>query len=126
MPDDLTGAIQDTNLREALPGLRRTHHHVRPHLRRERPLLLGGLLALLAEVAMRLLEPWPLKFVIDAVVDADVPLIPPHLTASQVLLTAKAEFSGDPAFFGIVAEGVRETVVSKAKAVLGRNASNAP
>ena len=63
-------------------------------------------------------------FVIDAVVDADVPLIPPHLTASQVLLTAKAEFSGDPAFFGIVAEGVRETVVSKAKAVLGRHASD--
>lgn len=63
-------------------------------------------------------------FVIDAVVDANVPLIPPHLTASQVLLTAKAEFSGDPAFFGIVAEGVRETVVSKAKAVLGRHGSS--
>ena len=60
-------------------------------------------------------------FVIDAVVDANVPLVPPHLTASQVLLTAKAEFSGDPAFFGIVAEGVRETVVSKAKAVLGHH-----
>jgi len=62
-------------------------------------------------------------FVIDAVVDPNVPLIPPHLTASQVLLTAKAEFSGDPAFFGIVAEGVRETVVSKAKAVLGHHGS---
>jgi len=60
-------------------------------------------------------------FVIDAVVDANVPLVPPHLTASQVLLTAKAEFSGDPAFFGIVAESLRETVVSKAKAVLGHH-----
>ncbi|HEY0237330.1 MAG TPA: thiamine pyrophosphate-dependent enzyme, partial [Friedmanniella sp.] len=58
-------------------------------------------------------------FVIDAVVDANVPLIPPHLTADQVLQTAKAEFTGDPAFFGIVAEGLRETVVSKARAVLG-------
>lgn len=48
-------------------------------------------------------------FVIDAVVDADVPLIPPHLTLDQVMKTAKAEFSGDPAFFGIVTEGVRET-----------------
>jgi pyruvate dehydrogenase (quinone) len=34
-------------------------------------------------------------FVIDAVVDANVPLVPPHLTAIQVLLTAKVEFSGD-------------------------------
>lgn len=62
-------------------------------------------------------------FVIDAVVDANVPLIPPHLTASQVLLTAKAEFSGDPAFFSIVTEGVRTSVVaaatSRLRGVLG-------
>lgn len=57
-------------------------------------------------------------FVIDAVVDADIPLIPPHLTADQLLKTAKAEFSGDPAFFGIVADGVRESVVSAVKARL--------
>lgn len=57
-------------------------------------------------------------FVIDAVVDANVPLIPPHLTADQVLKTAKAEFQGDPAFFGILEEGVRETVVSTVKARL--------
>ena len=57
-------------------------------------------------------------FVIDAVVDANVPLIPPHLTASQVLSTAKAEFSGDPAFFSIVAEGVRTSVVAAARARL--------
>ena len=57
-------------------------------------------------------------FVIDAVVDANIPLIPPHLTADQLLKTAKAEFTGDPAFFGIVADGVRETVVSAVKARL--------
>ncbi|MFV0407122.1 MAG: ABC transporter ATP-binding protein [Propioniciclava sp.] len=34
------------------------------------PLLTGGLFALLAEVGMRLLEPWPLKFVIDGVIAA--------------------------------------------------------
>jgi pyruvate dehydrogenase (quinone) len=55
-------------------------------------------------------------FVIDAVVDADVPLVPPHLTADQVLKTAKAEFQGDPAFFGIVEEGLRETVVATVQA----------
>ena len=57
-----------TNLRESMPGLRRTARHLRPHLREQKPLLAGGLLALFAEVLMRLLEPWPLKFVIDAVV----------------------------------------------------------
>ena len=55
-------------------------------------------------------------FVIDAVVDAAVPLIPPHLVGEQVLKTAKAEFSGDPAFFAILEEGIRETVVSAVRA----------
>ena len=57
---------------------------------------------------------------IDAVVDADVPLIPPHLTRDQVLQTAKAEFSGDPAFFGIVTDGLRETVGAAVRARLHR------
>lgn len=36
-----------------------------PHLRRERGLLAGGTAALFAEVAMRLVEPWPLKLLLD-------------------------------------------------------------
>ncbi|RJK93756.1 ABC transporter ATP-binding protein [Vallicoccus soli] len=59
-----------TTLREAAPGLRRTLRAVRPHLRGERRLLAGGAAALFAEVALRLLEPWPLKVVLDAVVIA--------------------------------------------------------
>jgi thiamine pyrophosphate-dependent acetolactate synthase large subunit-like protein len=59
-------------------------------------------------------------YVIDAVVDPNIPIIPPHLTADQVLNTAKAEFQGDPAFFSIVAEGVRETVVATVKGRFGR------
>ncbi len=58
------------NLRESVPGFRRLGHHVLPHLRPERGPLLIGMLALLAEVAFRLLEPWPLKVVIDGVVRA--------------------------------------------------------
>lgn len=58
------------NLREAAPGLRRTAHHMKPHLKKESPLIAGGMLALFLEVAMRLAEPWPLKFVIDAVIAA--------------------------------------------------------
>ena len=60
-----------SNLREALPGLRRLAPHLRPHLVAERKLLVWGIVCLFAEVAFRLLEPWPLKFVVDAVVSGD-------------------------------------------------------
>jgi ATP-binding cassette subfamily B protein len=56
------------DLRTAVPSLRRTLTMLAPHVRPERGLLAGGLLALLAEVGFRLLEPWPLKVVIDAAV----------------------------------------------------------
>ncbi|MDR6173968.1 ATP-binding cassette subfamily B protein [Nocardioides zeae] len=59
-----------TTLREAGPGLRRTATHLRPYLRRETPLVAGGMLALFVEVLMRLAEPWPLKVVIDTVIAA--------------------------------------------------------
>ncbi len=58
-------------LRDAVPGLRRTLRRFGPHIRDERRLLIGGFVALLVEVAMRLLEPWPLKYVLDAVVAAE-------------------------------------------------------
>ncbi|MGI5118779.1 ABC transporter ATP-binding protein [Marinactinospora thermotolerans] len=60
------------NLRESLPGLRRVFGHLRPHLRQERTLVAGGFIALFTEVAFRLLEPWPLKIVLDAVVRPDL------------------------------------------------------
>lgn len=59
-----------SNLRESVPGLRRILPHVRPHLQAERRLLVWGAICLLAEVCFRLLEPWPLKFVVDGVVAA--------------------------------------------------------
>jgi ATP-binding cassette, subfamily B, bacterial len=52
----------------AVPSpLRRTLRCVRPHLRGHRLLMGGGFLALAADVLLRLLEPWPVKLVIDAV-----------------------------------------------------------
>lgn len=57
-----------TRLRVAIATLRRSAGRFGPYLRPERRLIAGGLVALLAEVAMRLLEPWPLKFVIDGVI----------------------------------------------------------
>ncbi|MBA2389354.1 MAG: ABC transporter ATP-binding protein [Geodermatophilaceae bacterium] len=56
------------SLHDAWPGLRRTARHLGPHLRTERPLIAGGFIALFAGVLFRILEPWPLKIIIDAVI----------------------------------------------------------
>jgi ATP-binding cassette subfamily B protein len=48
-------------------SLRRTLHTVKPHLGKHRLLIGAGLAALFAEVILRVLEPWPVKFVVDAV-----------------------------------------------------------
>ncbi|WP_102159023.1 ABC transporter ATP-binding protein [Zhihengliuella halotolerans] len=47
--------------------LRRTLGILRPHLGGQRLLMSGGVTALLFEVAFRVAEPWPVKFVIDSV-----------------------------------------------------------
>ncbi len=47
--------------------LQRTLGLLRPELAQHRPLMAGGVAALLLEVVFRVLEPWPLKIVIDAV-----------------------------------------------------------
>ncbi len=46
--------------------LRRTLTIIRPYLGPHRLLMIGGVAALLVEVAMRVLEPWPLKVAIDS------------------------------------------------------------
>src|SRR5262245_47175113 len=50
---------------ESLPGLRRFLRHLGPSLRKQRLLLAGSLLAVVAEVGFRVLEPWPLKVIFD-------------------------------------------------------------
>jgi ABC-type multidrug transport system, ATPase and permease components len=59
---------QPKNLKQALPIFRRMWRHFWPYLRNERPMILFSMLALFAEIAFRLLEPWPLKFVFDRVI----------------------------------------------------------
>ena len=57
-------------------ALRRTLTVIRPHLPRHLLLCLVGMIGLLADVAFRVLEPWPLKFAVDAVtaaLGADLP-----------------------------------------------------
>jgi ATP-binding cassette subfamily B protein len=52
-------------LHATLPGFGRIVRRFWPHIRTQRSLITGSLLALVAEVGLRLLEPWPLKFVFD-------------------------------------------------------------
>ncbi len=52
-------------LQEALPSLWRIVRYVRPAIHRQRALIVGSFLALFAEIGLRLLEPWPLKFIFD-------------------------------------------------------------
>lgn len=48
-------------------ALRRTLDLLAPDIKPQKTLAAGGVVALLFEVAFRVLEPWPMKFVIDAV-----------------------------------------------------------
>lgn len=47
-------------------AVQRTIGLIKPDLKPHRKLAFGGIVALIFEVAFRVLEPWPLKFVIDA------------------------------------------------------------
>ena len=51
-------------------GLSRTLRMVLPHVREHKLLVALGMLALLGDVAFRILEPWPVKFAVDAVTEA--------------------------------------------------------
>src|SRR5699024_11308024 len=51
-------------------ALRRTLRVIRPHLPRHLLLCAVGMLGLLLDVAFRVLEPWPLKYAVDAVTSA--------------------------------------------------------
>ena len=53
---------------EALPGVWGIIRHFSPYIRKQRGLIAGSTFALFAEVALRALEPLPLKFVFDYVI----------------------------------------------------------
>ena len=53
-------------LREKLPGLCRAFAHLRPYVRKHRLLLAMSLAALIFQAVCHALEPWPLKYVFDA------------------------------------------------------------
>ncbi|MDQ3509441.1 MAG: ABC transporter ATP-binding protein/permease [Actinomycetota bacterium] len=59
------------NLRKSVPGLRRILPHFRPYIGKHKALAGGSFAALFAEVGFRLLEPWPLAFILDRVIVTD-------------------------------------------------------
>lgn len=63
------GRRRDDSLKQSLPGLRRIHQRLWPYMRQQRGLMVWSMLSLILGVGMRLLEPWPLKFVFDRVID---------------------------------------------------------
>ena len=58
-----------TELHQSLPSLARVVGRFWPYIRQHRLLLTWSCLALVAEITLRLLEPWPLKFVLDRVIE---------------------------------------------------------
>src|SRR5262245_6542637 len=56
---------REFTIKGTVPGLKRGWRHFSPLLRRQRALMTGSMLALFAGVLLRLLEPWPLKYVFD-------------------------------------------------------------
>lgn len=74
-------------------ALRRTLGLLTPHLRGHRTLLAGGGAVMILEVVFRVLEPWPTKFVVDAVtrsLGADLGTGGPVATVQLLLLCAVA------------------------------------
>ena len=57
----------DSSNSDRLPGIGRISRYFWPHVRQHRGLIAGSTVALFAEVGLRLLEPWPLKFVFDRI-----------------------------------------------------------
>ena len=58
------------DIQEKLPGLHRISHYFWPYLCKHRGLIAGSMVALFAEIGLRLLEPWPLKFVFDRIINS--------------------------------------------------------
>ena len=61
-----------------IPSILRILAKFAPYIRQQKLLIAGSFLALLFETGLRLLEPWPLKYVFDYI------LIPAHNQAANI------------------------------------------
>lgn len=58
---------QQKKLTESLPMLNRLRRRLWPGMRKQQRIIVGSIVVLIAEMFMRLLEPWPTSLVIDYV-----------------------------------------------------------
>ncbi|KLN63802.1 MULTISPECIES: ABC transporter ATP-binding protein [Vibrio] len=65
-------------LKQSLPGLLRFYDYVRPYIKQRKWLIAGAFACLFGQTLMRLIEPWPLKYIIDR-------LASPEFNAAQDL-----------------------------------------
>ncbi|MFQ5740171.1 MAG: ABC transporter ATP-binding protein [Acidobacteriota bacterium] len=70
-------------LQKVLPGLWRILCRFWPHLRKQRLLIGGSTVALFTQIGMRIMEPWPLKFVFDRIIVTKGPR-PGHAFANDM------------------------------------------
>lgn len=68
----------EKELKGVFPEISRILRKLSPYIRKRRVLIAGSFLALLVETGLRLLEPWPLKYVFDHI------LLPAHSNSSSV------------------------------------------
>ena len=71
--------------RQSLPGLWRILRHGVPYLMQHRLLVMASFLTLFIRTGLHLLEPWPLKFVFDWVLNAERPNSPSSIPALDKL-----------------------------------------
>ncbi len=56
------------NIKQGLSGIARIIHNFLPQIRQQGGLITVSFLALLADTGLRILEPWPLKFIFDEII----------------------------------------------------------
>jgi ATP-binding cassette subfamily B protein len=64
---------KNARLQDSLPSLWRLALWLWPYLREHRALLAGSVFALIAEISLRVLEPWPVKWVVDRISNGNTP-----------------------------------------------------
>jgi ATP-binding cassette subfamily B protein len=69
---------KEKELKGVIPGVLRIFRKFSPYIHQQKVLIVGSFLALLFETGLRLLEPWPLKYVFDYI------LIPAHNNSANV------------------------------------------
>ncbi|BAU06290.1 ABC transporter ATP-binding protein [Fischerella thermalis CCMEE 5330] len=119
------------SLRAALPGIVRILRRFSPQIRQQKNLLVVSFVALIAEIFLHLLEPWPLKFIFDYILlpgfktqPLGIPFLDELspfalLTTLTLALVAIAALRATAAYFSVVGMSLAATnILTEIRAVL--------